>query len=213
MKTTHEGKRSAGGGRRQVRPANPRGKAPTFTELELDDVFDSFNHRYDKRDRVIFMFSFFLGLRAKELAGLKLGDVLHPSGQVKAGVRLRAETTKGLKVRETFLEKKELLEALDDFLAERKKQGRFDMDQPLFMSQKGGHFSPNTMQKLFARLFLKAGFRGSSHSGRRTFATRLNAMGVDLRSIQVLMGHAFVSTTQGYVETSPERLRKFIKLL
>lgn len=195
------------------RPANPRGRAPTFNEVEFYDIVDSFNHKHQVRDRAIFMISFFVGLRAKEIAGLKLGDVLHPSGEIRNDVKLRAELTKGFKTREAFLEKEDLRRALREYLTVREAAGRFTSDAPLFMSQKGGHFSANTMQKLFARLYMRAGFRGTSHSGRRSFATRLNEKGVDLRSIQVLMGHAFVSTTQIYVETSPERLRKFVRLL
>lgn len=195
------------------RPVNPRGRAPAFNDVDFLDIVDGFNHGHRVRDKAIFMVSFYAGLRAKEIAGLKLGDVLHPSGEIKTDVRLRAETTKGLKTRETFLEKPDLRAALAEYLEVRRRQGRFEPGQPLFMSQKGGHFSPNSMQKLFARLFLKAGYRGSSHSGRRSFATRLNNLGVDLRSIQVLMGHAYVSTTQAYIETSPDRLRKFMRML
>lgn len=200
-------------GTHKRRPVNPRGRAPTFNEVEFYDIVESFNHKHRVRDRAIFMISYFVGLRAKEIAGLTLGDVLHPSGEIRTDVKLRAELTKGFKTREAFLEKDDLRRALRDYLALREAEGRFTPDAPLFMSQKGGHFSANTMQKLFSRLYVRAGFRGTSHSGRRSFATRLNEKGVDLRSIQVLMGHAFVSTTQVYVETSPDRLRKFVKLL
>lgn len=195
------------------RPLNPRGRAPALSEVDFMDLIDGFNHRHQDRDRAIFLMSYKLGLRAKELAGLKLGDVLHPSGDLKTDVMLRAETTKGLKTRETFLENVELRDALKAYLKRREKMGRFAPDQALFLSQKGGHFSANSMQKLFAKLYLHGGFKASSHSGRRSFATRLNEKGVDLRSIQVLMGHAYVSTTQAYIETSPDRLRRFVKML
>lgn len=200
-------------GSKRKKAVHPRGRAPAFKAVEVGDIIDSFNHKHQIRDRAIFMVSFFMGLRAKEIAGLKLGDVLHPSGELKTDVMLRAETTKGFKTREAYIEHSELRRYLSDYLEHRERQGRFTLDAPLFMSQKGGHFSPGTMQKLFARLYARAGYRGSSHSGRRSFATRLNERGVDVRSIQVLMGHADISTTQVYIETSPDRLRKFVKML
>jgi hypothetical protein len=53
----------------------------------------------------------------------------------------------------------------------------------------------------------EAGIRTSSHSGRRTFATRLNAKGVGMRTIQKLMGHRHIGTTALYCDVSDETLR------
>ena len=57
-----------------------------------------------------------------------------------------------------------------------------------------------------------AGIRTSSHSGRRTFATRLHACGV-MRTIQKLMGHKHISTTALYCEVSDDMLRNAVELV
>lgn len=64
---------------------------------------------------------------------------------------------------------------------------------------------------MFKRLYLAAGIEGaSSHSGRRTFATRLIEKGVDIKAVSVLMGHSSVAMTARYVEDNPERLRMIV---
>ncbi len=79
----------------------------------------------------------------------------------------------------------------------------------MFKSQKGGAFSPNTMQMLFKRMYVSAGIdSASSHSGRRTFATSLIERGVDIKAVSSLMGHSTVAMTAHYVADNPIRLRK-----
>jgi integrase len=65
-----------------------------------------------------------------------------------------------------------------------------DHDLPLIASQRNGQeFSNVTLSMLFAEIYVTAGIRTSSHSGRRTFATRLNEKGVGMRTIQKLLIH------------------------
>jgi integrase/recombinase XerD len=64
---------------------------------------------------------------------------------------------------------------------------------------------------LFKELYDLAGIRTSSHSGRRTFATRLNARGIGMRTIQKLMGHQHISTTALYCEVSDDMLRNAVE--
>src|SRR6266536_2330030 len=72
---------------------------------------------------------------------------------------------------------------------------------PLVPSQRNGRaFSSVTLSMLFKESYEVAGIRTSSHSGRRTFATRLNARGVGMRTIQRLMGHKHISTTALYCD-------------
>lgn len=87
------------------------------------------------------------------------------------------------------------------------------MESPLFLSQKGGAFSPNTMQRLIANLYKKGDVRASSHSGRRSFATRLIENGTDIYAVMELMGHSSIQTTQTYFATNPERLKRLSALL
>ena len=87
-----------------------------------------------------------------------------------------------------------------------------DPGKPLICSQRGRAFSNLTLCMLFKDIYESAGIRTSSHSGRRTFATRLNAKGVGMRTIQKLMGHRHISTTALYCEVSDDIMRNAVEL-
>jgi integrase/recombinase XerD len=70
----------------------------------------------------------------------------------------------------------------------------------LSAQRNGRAFSNVSPSMLFKKIFELAGIGTSSHSGRRTFATRLNAKGVGMRTIQKLMGHRHIGTTALYCE-------------
>ena len=84
----------------------------------------------------------------------------------------------------------------------------------LIASQRNGRaFSAVSLSMLFKEIYELAGIRTSSHSGRRTFATRLNAKGVGMRTIQKLMGHKHIGTTALYCEVSEEIMRSAVELV
>jgi integrase/recombinase XerD len=87
-------------------------------------------------------------------------------------------------------------------------------DAPLIASQRNNRaFSNVTLSMLLKEIYELAGIRTSSHSGRRTFATRLNAKGVGMRTIQKLMGHRHIGTTALYCDVSDETLRNAVELV
>ena len=91
---------------------------------------------------------------------------------------------------------------------------RTTKDFPLIYSQQGyKHFSNTTLCMLFSKIYDDAGMRNSSHAGRRTFATKLNAKGVGMRTIQMLMGHKHIGTTALYCDVSDETLRNAVGLV
>lgn len=184
-----------------------QGKAPYVPDEALERTLVAQKGRNALRDRTILLMSHFLGLRAMELAALKVGDVFDPNAaKVRDTIRLLASMTKGEKFREVFLVDEETRDHVRRHLLTRSAR----LDAPLFISQKGGPFSANTMQKLVANTYKKAGVKASSHSGRRTFATRLINSGADIYSVKELLGHSSIMTTQVYFATDPLRLKRLV---
>ncbi len=85
---------------------------------------------------------------------------------------------------------------------------------PLIASQRNGRFFSNvSLSMVIKEIYELAGIRTSSHSGRRTFATRLNEKGVGMKTIQRLMGHKNIATTALYCEVSDAVLRSAVELV
>ncbi len=191
---------------------NHEKKAPVLTKCQFRQVLAvTKTHSQANRNLTLLHFSIALGLRAKELSQLQVGDVLTPDGTIKDEVLLRRTTTKGQKQRLIYLTNKDVRKALAAYLDERQRTDAMALHppSPLFKSRKGGAFTPNTMQMLFTRMYRRAGLnQASSHSGRRTFATSLIEQGVDIKAVSNLMGHASVSMTARYVEDNPLRLKR-----
>jgi len=188
------------------------GKAKVLSESELKRVINfTKKNAHAKRNVALLYCSFGLGLRAKEMAALKIRHVLDADGNMLDEINLDASMTKGRKQRHAFLTNTKVVDTFREYLNNRREhEGMlFNFDAPLFRSQKGGHFSPNTMQQLFHRLYDQARQQGaSSHSGRRTFATTLIEKGVDIKAVSTLMGHASIAMTAKYVEDNPVRLKQ-----
>jgi integrase/recombinase XerD len=74
-------------------------------------------------------------------------------------------------------------------------------------------FSANTLCQLFGILYKYAGIAGgSSHSGRRSFITKLAHSGVSAKVIMTLAGHKHLSTKQRYIDVNDEMLRQVVEL-
>ena len=186
-------------------------QAPTLNEAQLRRVLHYCrSRRHPTRDETIILFSFYAGLRAKELAALKRGDVFDEDGQVREHFILSAAQSKGGKTRAVYLNQR-LRRALAEYGA---KLYLRDPNRPLFESQKGGHFSANTMCQLFLDIYKSVGLKdASSHSGRRTYITRLANKGVGVRLLAELAGHSHISTTQRYIDVNAEQLSAAVELL
>lgn len=195
-----------------ARKAGTAGKAKVLTEAEFNRVLNlqKANDRTGQRNTLILYLSFYLGLRVKEIAGLKIADVFNADGSIKPEITLKV--TKGGKIRQAYLTNPKLISLLQQHLKNRQEAKTvFSMEQPLIMSERGGAFSPNSLQQLFSRIFKEAGIEdASSHSGRRSFATTLISNGADIKSVQHLMGHSSINTTARYLQENPERLQKMM---
>jgi len=126
------------------------------------------------------------------MAALKIKHVLGVNGSLLEEINLTGSVTKGSKQRHVYLTNPKVVAAIRDFISDRQQlEGTlFNLEAPLFRSQKGSSFSPNSLQQLFHHMYADAKLQGaSSHSGRRTFATTLIEKGVDIKAVSTLMGH------------------------
>jgi integrase/recombinase XerD len=150
------------------------------------------------------------GFEWGEIAALTIGDVLTQKNDVRREIKLEPHQTKGSKGRTVVLSTRVRRE-IGEYLKARHFQRH---DAPLIASQRNNcAFSNVTLSMLFKEIYELAGIQTSSHSGRRTFATRLNARGVGMRTIQKLMGHRHIGTTALYCDVSDETLRNAVELV
>lgn len=188
------------------------GQAKVLSERELSRVVNVVKKKaHAKRNTALLYCSFGLGLRAKEMAALRIKHVMDSDGNMLDEINLNSSMTKGNKQRHAYLTNPKVAGALRDYIYDRRKREGilFNIEAPLFKSQKGSSFSPNSLQQLFHHMYLEAKLHGaSSHSGRRTFATTLIEKGVDIKAVSTLMGHSSIAMTAKYVENNPARLKQ-----
>ena len=190
--------------------SNERGKARVLTSVEFKRVVKmQEGNKHSLRNITCLYISFYLMLRAKEISNLTISTLVDKSGNLKKEVLLKRKMTKGSKQRRCYLTNEKLRKVLTEYLEMRKRNNTYHLDAPLILSQKKCAFTPDTMQKLFSRMFASVGLDGAtSHSGRRTGATNLFDNGVDVRNVQVLLGHSQISSTIIYLQENPVVLGK-----
>ena len=168
--------------------------------------------RYPTRNNTIVALSFYAGLRACEIAALRVGDVYDVDGNVKDTIYLSAAQTKGQSDTTVYVNSK-LKRQLIKFSNMHPRRPSHTKNALIF-SAKGGGFSAQTIVNLFKRLYKLAGIDGaSSHSGRRQFVTVLADQGINARLVQALARHKHLSTTQRYIEVNELQMRNAIELL
>ena len=187
------------------------GSAVVLTDQQLKIVMRTVlgsGNTHSYRNYLIVILSHLCGLRAKELASLKVSDVW-VGGKVVETLRLIGAYTKGGKHRDIPLTNRKVVDAIQKHINDQiEMRSRFlEPSSALFRSQKGRFFSPNTMAQLIKRIYEDAGCgNASSHSGRRKFATTLIESGADINCVKLLMGHSSIQTTARYFSTNPNRL-------
>lgn len=168
--------------------------------------------RHAARNHTALALSFFAGLRACEIAALRVGDVYDDAGDVRDTIYLQAAQTKGAEGN-TVLVSKRLAQMLKRYAAACPKHVSHPA-RPLLFSAKGDGFSAQTMVNLFQHLYKAAAVAGaSSHSGRRQFVTELADKGVNARVVQALARHKHLNTTQRYIDVNESKLRKAMELV
>lgn len=172
-------------------------------------VIEAGNHA--ERNRIAVMLSYLAGLRVGEIAQLKVSDVYQADHSVREQILLPASYTKTNDARFVYVSKK-LKKELDGY----QKTSAFprNIKSHLLMTQKRTPFSPNTLCQLFGELYKRAGVDGaSSHSGRRSFITKMAHNGISPKVIMTLAGHKHLGTTQRYIDVNDEMLKSAVEVI
>ncbi len=186
-------------------PKQPQGLPDVLSIEEVEAVLGAIPPSGDlgQRDRAIFELLYGCGLRASELVSLREGDVDLEAGLVRCigkGDKERvvpmgshAATAVGRYVRDG-----------------RRKLLHGRRADELFLNARGTRLTRQGLDYLVRRYARKAGLAKhvSAHTFRHSFATHLLTAGADLRSVQEMLGHASVATTQIYTHVSVEHLRE-----
>ena len=184
-------------------PRQPRTLPKALTAIDARRVTDAGEQLAEEpwiaaRNAAVLTLLYGAGLRISEALGLKGGDL---TGRETA---LRI-TGKGGKTRIA-----PLLKTIHEAVAAYRKLCPYVLedDQPLFRGARGGELQPAIVQREMRRLRAALDLPDSAtpHALRHSFATHLLARGGDLRSIQELLGHASLSTTQTYTAVDTARL-------
>jgi len=150
-----------------------------------------------KRDRAILETLYSTGIRVSELVGMDIDDIDLIGNIIKVA-------GKGRKERLVPIGNK-AVGTIQDYLSHRKKKS-----QALFLNKNGTRLSTRAVCNITYKYIkvASADKKISPHVLRHSFATHLLDRGADLRSIQELLGHVSLSTTQIYTHVSTERLKK-----
>ncbi|HKB07535.1 MAG TPA: tyrosine recombinase XerC [Candidatus Polarisedimenticolia bacterium] len=195
----------------------PRALSEHEVESLLDNSFGI--GARDHRDRAILELLYASGVRVAELVGADLGDLelSRASGDGMMRVlgkgrkeRLVPVGSKAVRALEAYLKARATLLTRGPFkeAASRTRRPAAAERDALFLNARGGRLSDRSVRRILDGRLRKAALMQhvSPHTLRHSFATHMLNAGADLRSIQELLGHASLSTTQRYTAVSTRRL-------
>ncbi|MER3412757.1 MAG: hypothetical protein C4341_00670 [Armatimonadota bacterium] len=183
-------------------PAKPRRLPKDLSVEQAAELVSCAHGSTPFRDQAILELLYGAGLRASEVVGINVEDVDLRAGEV----RVRG---KGMKDR-VALFGEPCANALQAWL----KHERPTTSSPaLFVNRRGGRLTTRTVQNIVVRRrrLLGLGEPVTPHSLRHSFATHLLNGGADLKTVQQLLGHESLATTQVYTHVSIERLKEVVR--
>lgn len=160
------------------------------------------------RDRAMMEVLFSTGMRVSELVNLDTDDINFERGEI-------AVLGKGKKIRVVFLSK-DALSWIDQYIKNRgfkrpeHTPGGVAFDDPLFLSKKGDRITVRSVERIVKKHAELAGITKSvsPHTLRHSFATDLLIAGADIRSVQSMLGHSSITTTQVYTHVTDQHLKE-----
>ena len=188
-------------------PIRSRSLPRNLTVAQAEDILEKTPATGLKfaRDRAMMELLYSTGIRVSELTGLNLDSISLSPEMIKVRGKGRKERVIPFG--------QHAKDAIKNYLPERhgllKRLDKAD-EQAVFVNKNGSRLSPRSVQRIVSAASLKAGIYSdvTPHVFRHTMATHLLEAGADLRSIQELLGHASVATTQKYTHLNMERLRQ-----
>ncbi|HEY7490951.1 MAG TPA: tyrosine recombinase XerC [Candidatus Tectomicrobia bacterium] len=184
----------------------PKTRRPLPKVLPIDQVFTLLDTPQlppaprQVRDQAILELLYATGIRVSELVGLNRNDADLTAGTLRV-------QGKGKRERQVFFGKT-ATQALTAYLQVRGQDSKGQEDTALFLNHRGGRLSVRGVHLLVKKHSQRTGIPTSTspHTLRHAFATHLLDNGADLRSIQELLGHQSLSTTQKYVHVSTDHI-------
>ena len=175
----------------------------SFEEVNRILKVPNYRNAHGARGRAILELMYATGLRVSEVANLRLMDVNLDVGFLRCKGKSSKERIVPLgRIAQKFI-KRYIEEARPKLVGEKSSVY-------LFVAQGGRHFSRQSIWKMIRRIVKKVRIRKfvSPHTLRHSFATHLLEGGADLRSVQELLGHANITTTQIYTHINRMRLKE-----
>lgn len=175
---------------------------PVF--LSVDEVFallesPGIGETFAARDRAILELLYSTGMRVSELVACNVASLDFDSGMVMVRGKGNRERivpvgTQAVKSLRAYIDERQ------ELLRKRVQQGKKIDKEPLFLNNRGTRLTARSVERMISGYGRKAGLNKpvTPHVLRHSFATHLLEMGADMRSVQELLGHASLSTTQKY---------------
>ena len=183
---------------------------------EIRLVSACFTGTYEVRNRGLFMLGVSTGGRISELLSLKIADVWQ-NGRAVTDLLYDKSIVKGGEVSRAVPVNTDGRRAIEDLIAwHREKYGKLDVKRPVFPSRNGQgekRMSRRTAHDVLKDAFETAGLNGklATHSLRKSFAQRLYEQTGDVFTVQEMLGHKSIATTQKYLGVNYASVREAVQ--